>query len=862
MSWRLLGPLDASQPRSAARHAVERLSDLAELAGPELAVEPGLYALATGDPAALAGFWWRLGPDYLDQGPGETPDRVPPLTGALLDGLTDAVWWRSALLGAHHRLPLLVVMEWPPELGARASEDAHRVFAPDEPDGSNPSAPRSLIAIVTARLEVLGGRHRARWRLMYPSELHAGGELGADWLTAALAAPVEPPPAHDLADARTPLTLPGPLGVGIALDHWLTRELRPWPRGTARPELGATVVRDVGDPNAAQLRRGAGQTVAILGATALFGALAHWLAERDLVSQDAPHLPPPFPSLADCSLDDVRFREQLLVQLEGPAPRLTLCGRLQRVSRIAPGEPGAGENAGRYALAQACFVAVGSPAIYASSTDTKSVEPSLILDNPTRKKADLVRTLDVLEEDCDAVGQQVETLLKGAVLAAHIAPDPSLAALDNPDTRPALLGSLLSASHASAQPGAPVIHNAINVEQGVQLGLDAPLALPEGDAARFWAGVPTRPGDVLATTPRLSDYLTARFDNDERKAVSTHLWSCHVQLTGDEVTHPAERREAVARWGLPVPMPTTYGRGDVRAQLHLDAILSSLRVDAHDLGPCWHVIDQTLSGYQPVHPLLGAPEAEGWPSEEQRVCGQVCAVAYGVRGSAVRIDGRWWTSDQDLAQCVGAGAPMPDALRIPWPEVGQNSSEICAFNLISQGYVGGADAPLLGAGSSPIAWAGQDSKHPERAGNPSGLGPRAAVELAKAAKAGDGLGSGTVDPGVWSEDNCRRVAAQCYVGLLLDATQGDELSSWSASWSELLPWISDNQAWSRSDGGVTVQRSAHPWCGPIWSALDPEEIEKKQVLDVLCRSAIHQTGQAVQSWMDDLLERYNTGDQP
>lgn len=877
MSARLFGPLDAAQPRVAVRDALERLSGLPALATDIAAMAPGLYALTTGDPPALVGFWWTFGPDYLDDGPGESPDRAPPLTAALLEGLTDAVWWRHEPSGSPHRRSLIIALEWPPELGARATEDAHRVFpltapADDASSSSDRSPPRSLVTLIVARLEVSGGRHHARWRLLYPSELGADAEAGAGWLETARAAPVDsPPPANEASASGAPLPLPGPPRLGVALDHWLTRDLRPWPRAPARPELGATAVRDVGDPSTAQLRRGAGQTVAILGVTALFGAVGHRLAQRDPVAHAAPKQDQPFPSLADCSLDDPRFQRELKAQLTGPDPRLALCGLLQREARRSvPGEPEVLENAGRYALASACFKAIGEPTIYHSSQNKAAVAPRLILDDPTRRKAELTDTLDALQADCDAMEQQIEALVQGAILAAHVAPDPDARAEPVQRSQAGLMGSLLLPQDA-ARPGAPEIELADHVRQGVTQGLDAPLALPKGsEAADFWARLAVSSEELQAHKPTVSDYLAARFDDPddpddprERDAVSEPLWRCHVQLTGGATGHPAPPSEVKVRWGLPAPMPTAYGHGTVSSQLQLDAILTSLRVDAQDLGPCWRVIDQTLTRYQPVHPLLGKVEPDGWPSEAQRVCGQVCAVAYSVRGASIRFSGRWWTRDQDLSQCVGGGVPMADALRVPWPEDAvQDSTEICAFNLIAQGFVGGEGAPLLGPGSSPIAWAGQDRARPERAGDPSGQAALAVTELHKAVQSGEGLGTGTVDPGVWSEDNCRRVAAQCYVGLLLDATHGDELSTWKGSWGALLPWISGNHSWKRPDARVAVQRKAHPWCEPIWSALDTGQVERKQVLDVLCRNAIHETGQAVQSWMDELLETYNAGGEP
>ena len=37
---------------------------------------------------------------------------------------------------------------------------------------------------------------------------------------------------------------------------------------------------------------------------------------------------------------------------------------------------------------------------------------------------------------------------------------------------------------------------------------------------------------------------------------------------------------------------------------------------------------QNVSRYEPVHPLLADLEPEGWPTDEQQLCGQVCAAYF------------------------------------------------------------------------------------------------------------------------------------------------------------------------------------------------------------------------------------------
>ena len=156
---------------------------------------------------------------------------------------------------------------------------------------------------------------------------------------------------------------------------------------------------------------------------------------------------------------------------------------------------------------------------------------------------------------------------------------------------------------------------------------------------------------------------------------------------------------------------------------------------AKELGSCWNVLSQKMSKYTPVHPLLAELDAEGWPSPEQQLCGQICASHFRFQKTNPTVASNWVTPWQDLDQCMMVKDPTGysqkptgrfDRLVLPWnyrvqgreqvwvdadlsdaESYKRSFEQVCAFNLIAQNYM--PEGYLVG-GIAPPVWAGDTIK--------------------------------------------------------------------------------------------------------------------------------------------------------
>jgi hypothetical protein len=174
-------------------------------------------------------------------------------------------------------------------------------------------------------------------------------------------------------------------------------------------------------------------------------------------------------------------------------------------------------------------------------------------------------------------------------------------------------------------------------------------------------------GEFRLLSSVVERYDFARFGNPllpNRPARTASLWQCHDKLTTD----PSGRLNidyVPTTWSLSVPVPSAYrieGAG-VKTQLGLDATLRAFAETGNPAagasGPCWKVTSRRLSKYTPVHPLLEEPDSAGWPTDEQQICGQVCATRYRVASTLTE----WVTPQRDLQMCITETNPIATAHR-------------------------------------------------------------------------------------------------------------------------------------------------------------------------------------------------------
>jgi len=384
MSLIFFGPLpialSTAQPDTQAalnqlREVLRSPGSLEALSGhPTSPGAPGLYLLVeplgeavVRSHARLTGLWIRFGPDYAASGPAPGADHSPPYAAAVLEAMTEELWWRTLPVQADAqgmaRLPL--VLEWPPNLARRAElappdpelvspvsspgkgeqrahersqsrstlrtldEDDDLDLGPDaltsppvEPELTDPGwissvapvqAPgpgRSLITRVVLTM-IQGPRlHRASFALSAPPL----DRPWPDWLYAP-GGEARATPQHALA---------GPLPVGdeseaYALEGWLARGLGVWPPRPADVLPGAVPDRVLQNRQLGQLVQAltlvATVLLLVVGISVSLGVLAR---PRD---KDRPSDPPraPQPALSVCSAYHQRYVEELRCQILGMA---------------------------------------------------------------------------------------------------------------------------------------------------------------------------------------------------------------------------------------------------------------------------------------------------------------------------------------------------------------------------------------------------------------------------------------------------------------------------------------------------------------------------------------------------------------
>jgi len=849
---------------------------------------------------AIAGFWVVFDEAFLEEGMDDRREAAPGLVGALLEGLVEEVWWTWPVADrARQSWRPLVILEWPPALAIRSDvvlpgdpsqvrvEEAQETEEVEEwldseslglaapgvrseprPMASRGSARRSILTVIQGELRYTGSRHEGTWRVLQPDELTEGGEGETVPLDGWLSLAVRPVLSAPDASSSPALILPHQR-LGHPVAGWLLRDLRLWPRSPS--ELAAGNLRR-------RSTRARWQSRAWAGASSMLMVLVSVLVLTAAVQQAskpwiraAPKAPAPaaHPIVSVCSPDHQRFVEELRCQLaaiesEGlggggpvcydddsgtpPPPNYddlqpVFCGLLDREldGWMRGGSPGT--NYAESAVAAACFNVLGHPFTYADvrrppgSEGARAVaDPDRLLRDPALRIQSLVDLYGELEGICDANRTRLQRHIEGSVLATHVG---------GPD-EPEQFGL---AAEAGALRGAAleVASAGLSAEQRrcVAAGGDGVDGLPgygwicngEGDGeyddVPIWAALGPRP-EAYEGGDLVERYTSARFGTGSPEGSDDVLWRCHLALR--QTDSPLLEVLPLARWEVFVSTPAAYDvrGGGVRTQLQLDAALRGLEAD-WDGGTCWGLVARQLSAYAPVHPLAELEE-KGWPSQEQQLCGQVCAGNYNL----ISTSDSWLTPSADLAMCLDA-SPLPtdedtlgklgsdalDRLRVPWsgPEgrwKAPAAHAICAFNLIAQSAFDDAPAPVLVSDADPRLWAGETSVGSRMAGGEDGRAHRAVERMSRY---GAGAGFGV--------DGCSDVAAQCFLSALLKVTGGEYSGASSYRWFDA--WQREVESIASLEPAAVASR--YPWCAPIQEYL--VETREKAQIDAPCLRGVH-----------------------
>lgn len=818
--------------------------------------QPGLYLLVD-DQDALLGFWLTFGDGFLEEGPG--PGRVPPFAEDLLEAATEAIWWerlKVAPLKAGRWQPL-IVLEWPPVLADRCGSPPPGPRRSDEDDELEPDAwgdepatswiepvseappsfdepdyiptalrrwdelpeRRSVVTLIRGDLGRRAGLHDGSFELAALKELVVAEPRGIPmerWVVEA-----QPGNVPELPGLMEPLRLPGDR-TGFPLPGWLARDLEPTPPEPSDHQRGELVSRDIHNRFWGQVALATAITGLVLLCVLGFSGGVHFASLPRLNAAVAVPIVDAQPAMSVCSPDHNRFVDALRCQIRhladggapgeadcsGPDPHDDLqpayCGLHDRTLDGWVDEQGHGYAA--LAAASACYDVLGSPFPYArQGTDGKLPDPERLLTDPQLKVSSLVDLVAELDTTCSVYRDKIEARVSGAVLATHVG---------NRSTEGEALRDLVF-DQATTGASGPLracwtTGRAQPLDRNQTLGgLCGPDPAESVVAQRKgWRAL-----GGISESSVTTRYVQARFG---QAATARGVWECHRELDAGTGGPPIR-----GHWDLVLPRPRSYSRTGVVSQLQLDAGLSALReVGADDA--CWEAVDGMLGRYEPVHPLLEDVTDDTWPSEEQQVCGQVCAAAYGL---SPRPD-RWVTPGTDLTACVEqspATSPVEgrlDQLTLPWNKspdetwVEPTLEQVCAFNLVAQGRL----QALADPNEAPL-WSGENGAGSGLAGGPDGAAVRAAEALGAYGRNR-------------STATCRQVATQCFAGELV-STLGEnrtERHRWAAAWRRKVADISR----------VAANEVTSPWCRLVRPYLQEDGSLPEGEFDFPCALGVDQ----------------------
>ncbi|MBT3218141.1 MAG: hypothetical protein HN348_03545 [Proteobacteria bacterium] len=733
---------------------------------------------------------------------------------------------------------------------------------------------RGVMTVLRGQMKKTRALHQGTYELVPPPAFGEGIDIipMQDWLKAAFQARIRPPD-EDQGHLLGPPLESFDDNISFPISGWLTKNLDIWPAFPGDAHAGLLTDREVQTKWVNQTKQALSSTAAVLMVVIPFLLLIQWIAEpRPRPTATIPPLGPQ-PAMSVCSADNQRFVDEFRCQIahlasdfsDGLGPpvcgdrgsdgqlfssfddlQATYCGLRDREADGLSATLIAGSY--RYsdvAAAQACFNVLGYPYPYQlarRASDRVVGDPVSFLEDDMLGVQPLKDLMAELDSTCETYGQRLDNRVEGAVFATHIGGG------GTDDSGPGKLRKLM------------VDIAMVGMNNDAQLCFD--VGMQKGTSFVGYDGVCNKKGDTDAVDRKtggakiwkalhgetteedgtlVSRYVAARFGQPSGPGSGPSLWDCHMMLDG-LMEEPVRR--LMGKWDIPVPIPKayrTYGVG-ARSQIVLDSTLSAVR-DGATAGTCWEVVSKRLAAYAPVHPLVEELDEAGWPSAEQQLCGQVCAVAYQI--SDVSGPTPWVTANDDLTQCISARPPgdkpdmgrgVIDRLRIPWNYAGRYGwvaeeyrivDQVCAFNLIAQSRIPSEGGMIVGD-LPPAQWAGETASGSRIAGGPDGLSVRAVAGMSR-------FGTGSA----WSKGSCGHVSLQCFTGLMLDVL-GDESY-------ERYDWLG---AWTGKVNSLSRERQielakTHPWCAPI----HPYLVQDRQAaqFDAPCRAGVEEARHNVES---------------
>ena len=795
--------------------------------------------------------------------------------------------------------------------------------AKDQPTQAAPwqhlPAKRSLLCVVHARLHHDGKRHGASYRMVPPESLTSNSTEAValeTWLLAAQTPPQEPRADDDTQRRGGALLLPG-ARAGFALSGWLTRELGLWPPRATQLMAGTVRAREVRSRWRAQAVQATAITLAVLMTTLQLGVLVKAAAQPNEIRPPEPPPVEPQPALSVCSEDHAQFMQEFRCQLSwlaaGASEEERICsdpGGISPGPEIVPldgdwlghraeycglrdrGRDGWLANAhwsdgekpyvdyARLAATKACFNVLSYPYTYEArgdSSDPQSIsraDPARFFDDPDLRIDALVSLVRRMDTRCDRERSRMELQLRSAVLATHVGdrqPDTPLARETEAqalrrvarDTFEAGLGPAeLECVSAGLSDGVLKLHDYPDLcgRTGSTIGVSESTSFTDKPWERLGPRPDALPPDGADRESQLlvERYTRARFNSNHPP--QDLAWRCDATLRANSTS---VRSRPTGTWDRSVRLARTYSSwGLVDRQLDLDAALNGLESQPGRLGVCWDLVAADLGTYAPVHPLLEPPMVDGWPSEEQQLCGQVCATRYRIRSS--KAGARWVTPGTDLASCIDGGEPVTDevvdsspdrfdVLQLPWNGQGAGSNrhrtrtparspasatDICAFHLVAQGYLGAGDPALLADGTVASLWAGDSVEASRLAGGVEGDAAKAARSLSSYGRAR-------------SSRTCGDVAAQCFATGLLTVTDPA-----GAIHYKPYQWTRAWRSWFQGIAGSRRHKveAPSPWCTLLTPYLQVDGALPEGQLDYPCAKGVDDTRRAAADLIAQLAQ--------
>lgn len=761
---------------------------------------------------------------------------------------------------------------------------------------------RSVMVVVRGEMAFDRRLHKGTWHLI-PPVVFAEGADTEQWVEVVKAVPTPADESggdtHALGAA---ILLPGGR-TGFASSGWLTRGLDVWPPRPNEVRGGVLTARVVQTKWKGQLMQAAVAMVTVLTLVVSLAVGVRLAAEPPLRAVRVMPPPAPQPAMSVCSADHQPFVDELRCQVEylaatnepfpagkvcrdgrgAPVPsngrnlQASYCGLLDRAEDGWLGNRQESDklwNFAHLAAAQACLNVLGEPYKYKQHRRAEGhaiADPTRFLEDEALAIAPLVDLTAELEGACESYRTRVEGRIEGAVFATHVGGP--LAADYVREPEPSALRRLVVGQAVASMGNDATRCFMAGVEAGLS-GQTYDTLCGEPDPVdkkhngrKIWRllyGDGPRAGEPDVVT----QYMNARFGLGNPEAVpraittSSELWQCHLTLSGQYPAAVGARVETL--WDLSMPVPSGYNvRGSgLMTQLLFDAAMRKMS-EGLNAGVCWTLVRKRLSAYTPVHPLLGEVDAAGWPSVEQQVCGQVCAVAY--RVASLPEGAQWVTPGSDLDTCTYEGPPITferkdgetspdmgggtlDRLRLPWNGAQRlgwqdpDLADVCAFNLISQDYLPAEEGYIPG-GRAPVQWAGETASGSGIAGGPEGL-----VTMAIEGMHRYGTGSS------WSKGPCSYVATQCFTSLMAEVTgpQPNNLKR-----LEPYEWVDKWEAKVRDVASQSARdlSKSHPWCAPLQPYLGVTQAMAQ--FDEPCRQGVEEARDHVKAALVTLASRGN-----